>query len=169
MLPIFIGLAISNTIFLFLTIGTGVGLTSGKVLFGSHFSAALFTAFFTCLVHCVVFTYFIGTGRWVKESVKNGTLKAEEWASETKKLKAKTYPYALFSMMVVLITVFLGAGVHPGSFFLKWLHQIAAYFSLALNILSFFVEGKFILANTRLLQRAHWHISGSSATFEIKK
>jgi hypothetical protein len=32
-----------------------------------HFSLGLSGAMLTLLVHCLIFTYFLGTGRWVKE------------------------------------------------------------------------------------------------------
>ncbi|HEV3203293.1 MAG TPA: hypothetical protein VGY77_02870, partial [Gemmataceae bacterium] len=32
-----------------------------------HFILGLFSSIGTLLVHCMIFTYFLGTGRWVKE------------------------------------------------------------------------------------------------------
>src|SRR5262249_7322084 len=32
-----------------------------------HFLLGLATAVLTLLLHCLIFTYFLGTGRWVKE------------------------------------------------------------------------------------------------------
>src|SRR5439155_18929723 len=36
-------------------------------LYVLHFLCGLFTAVGTLLTHCLIFTYFLGTGRWVKE------------------------------------------------------------------------------------------------------
>ena len=38
-----------------------------KDLFLVHFTLGLLSALGALLVHCLIFTYFLGTGRWVKE------------------------------------------------------------------------------------------------------
>lgn len=155
MLPIFIGLAISNTILLMLTIGTGMQFVAGKIPFGSHFSAGVFTALFTCLVHSIVFTYFIGTGKWVKEEVAKARLKAEDWIPQTKKFKMQTSPVALYSIILIVITAFLGASVeNNASVMMYWMHKSFAYLTLVFNVFSFYIEGKVIAENSRLLERA---------------
>jgi len=155
MLPIFIGLAISNTILLLLTIGTGMQYVSGKIPFGSHFSAGVFTALFTCLVHSIVFTYFIGTGKWIKEEVAKARLRAEDWIPQTKAFKMKTSPLALYSIILILVTSFLGASVqNHASMWMYWLHKSAAYLTLVFNVFSFYIEGKVIAENSNLLARA---------------
>ena len=160
MLPIFIGLAISNTILLFLTVGTGAQLALGRVPFGSHFSAAVFTTLFTCLVHSIVFTYFIGTGKWFKEEVGKGRLKAEEWLPQTKKFKMQTSPPALFSILLVLAVAILGASVKShGNFLLYWLHRMTAYGALAYNLYSFWIEGKVIAENSKLIEKAQTRLT----------
>ncbi|MBI4970436.1 MAG: hypothetical protein HZC17_01145 [Candidatus Omnitrophica bacterium] len=155
MLPIFIGLAISNTILLMLTLGTGIQLGAGKIPFGSHFSAGVFTALFTCLVHSIVFTYFIGTGKWVKEESAKGKLRETEWIPQTKKFKMQSSPPALFSIILVLITAFWGAYVHSHpTIFAIWTHKTVAYLTLVFNVFSFYIEGKVITENTQLLEKA---------------
>lgn len=128
---------------------------SGKVPFGSHFTAGVFTALFTCLVHSIVFTYFIGTGKWIKEEVAKARLKAEDWIPQTKQFKMKTSPLALYSIILILITAFLGASVqNNASAALYWLHKSAAYLTLVFNIFSFYIEGKVIAENSKLLEKA---------------
>lgn len=155
MLPIFIGLAISNTILLMLTLGTGVQFTGGQIPFGSHFASGVFTTLFTCLVHSVVFTYFIGTGKWVKEEVAKGRLKEADWVPQTKQFKMKSSPPAMNAILLVLITAFLGAWARGNStIFTYWLHKSFAYLTLVYNLFAFYIEGKVIAENTQLLERA---------------
>ncbi|MBI4397592.1 MAG: hypothetical protein HY586_00525 [Candidatus Omnitrophica bacterium] len=155
MLPIFIGLAASNTILLFLTLGTGAQFASGQVPFGSHFAAGVFTALFTCGVHSIVFTYFIGTGKWIKEEVAKARLKADDWIPQTKKFKMQTSPIALYCIMAIVITAISGATVKSNAAaFWYWLHKSAAYFTLVLNLCAFYIEGKVIRENSRLLENA---------------
>lgn len=138
-----------------LTIGTGIQSVSGKIPFGEHFSAGVFTALFTCLVHSIVFTYFIGTGKWVKEEVSKARLKAEDWIPQTKKFKMQTSPLALYSIILILITAFLGASLRShASIPMYWLHKSAAYLTLVFNVFSFYIEGKVIAENSKLLEQA---------------
>ena len=155
MLPIFIGLAISNSILLFLTIGSGVQYTNGAVPFGSHFAAGVFTSIFTCLVHSIVFTYFIGTGKWIKEEVAKGKLKEADWVPQTKQFKMKTSPLALYCIILIIVTAILGAMVRSNdTLILYWLHKVFAYLTLIVNIFAFYIEGKIISENSHLLERA---------------
>src|SRR5207245_6635398 len=51
-----------------------------------HFLLALFTAFLTLLVHCLMFTYFLGTGRWVKEVAQAYQIPDDPLAKRTREL-----------------------------------------------------------------------------------
>ena len=155
MLPIFVGLAIANTILLFLTIGTGAAHVSGKIPFGTHFSAGVFTTLFTCLVHSIVFTYFIGTGKWIKEEAAKGKLRGDDWIPQTKKFKVQSSPVALYAILLIIATAFLGASVKShASPIMYWLHRGFAYFTLVFNCYALYVEGKVIRENSRLLEAA---------------
>src|SRR5271163_4952609 len=63
-----------------------------------HLWLGLFSALGAILVHCLIFTYFLGTGRWVKEVKLAYGLPDEPWHRLTRELKRKTFPPALFSM-----------------------------------------------------------------------
>jgi len=155
MLPIFIGLAVSNTILLVLTIVAGVQFAEAKAVFGSHFSAALFTGIFTLLVHCIVFTYFVGTGKWVKETISNGVLKEEEWLPKITDFKRKVFPINTYAMLFIIGTAILGAWAYGGgSPLAAGIHKTFAYITVVVNVFSFRIEGKYIRQNTELLNRA---------------
>ena len=71
MARLFRTLAILNLLALLLTFAVGAfsrfGADRTGELYLTHFLLGLFTAIGTLLVHCLIFTYFLGTGRWVKE------------------------------------------------------------------------------------------------------
>ena len=68
MTRIFTVLASLNGLILLLTFAGGTGFKLGLGLpYLVHFSLGLLSAITTLLVHCAIFTYFLGTGRWVKE------------------------------------------------------------------------------------------------------
>src|ERR1051325_11462976 len=70
-------------------------------VFMVHFLCGLFTAVATQLVHCLIFTYFLGTGRWVREVHLAYDLPDEPLYKTTRELKRKTFPPALFAMLSV--------------------------------------------------------------------
>src|SRR5215510_5759637 len=106
MTRIFATLAILNTIALAVTYGVGVlsklrdgvGHASDPT-YVMHFSLGLATAMLTLLVHCLVFTYFLGTGRWVKEVTLAYDLPDAPLHKETRELKRRSFPPALAAML----------------------------------------------------------------------
>src|SRR5437773_1347973 len=69
-----------------------------------HFLVGLSAALFTLLVHCIIFTYFLGTGRWVKEVALAYQLPDESLPRLTRELKRRTFPPALFAMLFAIGT-----------------------------------------------------------------
>src|SRR3989442_609330 len=59
-----------------------------------HFTLGLFTALGTLLVHCIIFTYFLGTGRWVKEVGLAYALPDMPYPKLTRELKRASFPPA---------------------------------------------------------------------------
>ena len=87
----------------------GLHAQSGSV-YMLHFLCGLFTAVGTLLVHCLIFTYFLGTGRWVKEVTLAYDLPDEPLHKRTRELKRQTFPPALAAMLVTIATAAAGAG-----------------------------------------------------------
>ena len=75
-----------------------------------HFLAGLFTAVGTLLTHCLIFTYFLGTGRWVKEVTLAYDLPDAPWHKRNRELKRLVFPAALAAMLVTIATAAGGAG-----------------------------------------------------------
>jgi hypothetical protein len=116
-----------------------------------HFLLGLFTVFGSLLVHCIIFTYFLGTGRWVKEVGLAYQLPDEPFPKRTRELKRATFPPALFAMLIAIATAATGAGYHrqewPG-----WLHDAVALLAFAINIWAFRVEYRNLTANSVILE-----------------
>ena len=89
-----------------------------------HFHFGLWSAVLTLLVHCLIFTYFLGTGRWVKEVGLAYDLPDEPLLKLTRTLKRQTYPVALIAMLVPIGTAAAGAAHSfkpgPGAFMPPW-------------------------------------------------
>src|SRR6185437_4855403 len=69
---IFLGLAVTDgsllvASFVLGLLATGETPAPGAVWRGTHVLVALLATMTTLLVHSIVYTYFLGTGKWVKE------------------------------------------------------------------------------------------------------
>jgi hypothetical protein len=131
----------------------GVGTASrfaDHSLFMAHFTLGLFTALLTLLVHCLIFTYFLGTGRWVKEVGLAYDLPDAGLPRLTRELKRWTFPPALFGMLITIATVAAGAGADRDGW--PWqIHFTLALATLAINAWAFGVEYRNVRANARVL------------------
>lgn len=116
MTRIFTTLAAFVIVGILATIATGLYCMSLEVsdlkndIFLVHFNLGLITALAILLVHCIIFTYFLGTGRWVKEVGLAYELPDANLPRLTRELKRWTFPPALAAMLVAIATVAAGAG-----------------------------------------------------------
>src|SRR5436853_3388842 len=76
-----------------------------------HFLFGLTASLLTLLVHCLIFTYFLGTGRWVKEVKLAYNLPDAPLYKRTRELKRLVYPVALAAMLITIGTSAAGGGV----------------------------------------------------------
>src|ERR1700724_834417 len=66
-------------------------------IFWYHFLFGLSAAILTLLVHCLIFTYFLGTGRWVKEVGLVYRFPDGGLPKTTRELKRAAFPPALIA------------------------------------------------------------------------
>jgi hypothetical protein len=151
MARLFRTLAVLNILALLLTFAVG---TASKFwdheLYLPHFTLGLFTALGTLLVHCLIFTYFLGTGRWVKEVGLAYRLADEGLPRQTRELKRSTFPPALFAMLITIAMSAAGAGARLREW--PWyVHGTLALITLAVNVWAFRVELRHLAVNGRIL------------------
>jgi hypothetical protein len=119
-------------------------------LFLAHFLLGLFAAVVTLLVHCIIFTYFLGTGRWVKEVKLAYDLPDEPLPRRTRELKRKTFPPALAAMLVTIAAAAAGAGAQLQEW--SWgVHAGLAAAALAVNLWAFRVEYQNVHVNAGII------------------
>ncbi len=158
MTRIFTPLAILNVIALVAAFAAGVASKLREAAHNPvdntylvHFALGLGTAMLTLFVHCQVFTYFLGTGRWVKEVTLAYNLPDVPWHKNTRELKRKTYPVALSAMLVTIAAAAAGAGAQLQEW--PWtVHASMATFALAVNVWAFWLEHANINANTAIIE-----------------
>src|SRR4051794_34433628 len=109
MIPLFLGLTLVNLLGLGATVALGYSRTgndpaaaSRHILFGALSSLAC------CGVHCVVFTYFIATAKWVRHAITVKHLDTS-LAAPTRSFKAQAFPAALLAMASVFAAAVMGA------------------------------------------------------------
>ena len=117
-----------------------------QVSYPLHLYLGLFGVLFNLGLHCLVFIYFLGTGRWVKEVALAYRLPDEPLPKLTRELKRKTFPPALFAMLIAIATTSAGAGVATKAW--PWpVHAALAVLTLAINVWAFFVEYRSVAVN----------------------
>jgi hypothetical protein len=115
-----------------------------------HIYLGLIAGTTTLGVHCLVFIYFLGTGRWVKEVAAAYRLPDDPLPKLTRELKRKAFPAALFAMLVPIAASAAGAGVAT----LRWpwlYHALLAVASLVVNAWAFFVEYRCVRINAGVI------------------
>ncbi|MEI7685013.1 MAG: hypothetical protein WCL32_08305 [Planctomycetota bacterium] len=121
-----------------------------KDIFLTHFYLGLTTAIVGLLVHCLIFTYFLGTGRWVKEVGIAYKLKDADLPKTTRELKRRVFPAALYAMLICIVTAAAGAGAQLQAW--HWsVHAVLAVFTLLINFWAFRVEFACLSENSQVL------------------
>ena len=161
---IFTSLAVANTIVLVVAFAAGLGadpwvadprmgFESGR---GWHIVLGLLAALVTLLVHCIVFSYFLGTGRWVKETAEAYSLPAAMY-ERTRRSKFRAFPVALVAMLVVIGVAALGAAADTGRLSSAF-HLGGACAAVLVNLAAYPVELGAIRANMQLLGEVMEHV-----------
>jgi hypothetical protein len=152
---IFTILALLDTIFLVgsYVLGCASRLQNGVdrpeiSIYWYHFLIGLTAGILTLLVHCLIFTYFLGTGRWVKIAYD---LPDEPLPRLTRDLKRRVFPAALYAMLFTIATGAAGAAAHVKLW--PWqVHFSLATCTLLVSLWAFWVEYQCLTANVAVLE-----------------
>ncbi len=120
-------------------------------IFILHFFLGLSASIAILFVHCIVFIYFLGTGRWVKEVALAYQIPDEPFPKRTRELKRLAFPAALFSMLIGIATAAAGAGAQLQAW--PWyIHATLAVLTLGINLWAFSVEHQTVSENAGIIQ-----------------
>ena len=117
-----------------------------------HLYFGLFSVIFNLGLHCLVFIYFLGTGRWVKEVALAYGLPDAPLPRRTRDLKRSTFPPALLAMLVPIGAA--AAGMAQLQQYGAWaglLHLALALATLAVNAWAFRVEYRNVGVNAGVI------------------
>jgi hypothetical protein len=114
-----------------------------------HFLVGLLTVLAGVLVHSIVFTYFLGTGKWVREVAR--VYRLPDWVhAQALKNKRRAFPFELVGMSLFGFTAWFGAGTDARGWPSLW-HLALAATTFAFNLGAFVVEYVAIAGQARLL------------------
>ncbi len=139
-------LAALNFLLLLAAFGVGLGsfFTGGLLdpessLFPLHFYLGLTSVLLNLGVHSLVFIYFLGTGRWIKEVAQAYRIPDDPLPKITRALKRSTFPVALTAMLVPIATAAAGAKAQGREW--HWsAHLSLAAASILVNVWAFYNE-----------------------------
>lgn len=163
---IFLTLAILSTLSLLAAFLLGLQIegttdpqTAGGAAMRYHINVSIGALVFATLIHAIVLTYFMGTGRWIEETTQAYRL-GEEHHRENQKLKYRTLPAMVGVLVLLILNVPLGAVVDPASpvEFDGWagvsattLHLVLASVTVVANAVVSVWEYQAICRNGRLI------------------
>ena len=117
-----------------------------------HFQLGLYTTIGNLAVHCLIFIYFLGTGRWVKEVALAYEIPDAPLPRLTRELKRWTFPPALFAMLITIATSAAGAGGQLREW--PWqVHGSLAIVTLLINAWAFTVEYRNVRMNAEVIDQ----------------
>lgn len=142
--------SVSITIVLFY--GVTLAMAYAHVLpVGLHMLWGLFTAILVILLQCLVFGFFIGSGKSIKRVVEENGL-SREWIQKTKDYKNRCYPMLMLAIVVSLSAAVVGGGVSTGSV-PAGIHQVLAWAALAVNVYSLWISYRVVVENVEAIHR----------------
>jgi hypothetical protein len=115
-----------------------------------HFVLGLSAALCTLLVHCLVITYFLGTGRLVKEACQAYSLPDADLPRRTRDIKRGNTPLAILAMLVTIAAAASGEADRHNAW-PWWIHLVLVVATLAVNLWAFMVEYRNLRANIIIL------------------
>jgi hypothetical protein len=143
-----VALVVAFGIGLWSWLGGSLGKDDGRYVM--HFYCGLFGVILNLAVHSIVFIYFLGTGRWVKEVALAYALPDAPLPRLTRDLKRRTFPPALFAMLIPIAAAAAGMGVQLREW--PWyLHGSLALLTLLVNVWAYRIEYRNISTNGQVL------------------
>lgn len=150
MISLFLGLTIFNLLCLSVTAALGYGvMLRGAVYAPWHQLAGVLSTIACIAVHCIVFTYFIATAKWVQHAIDVKHLDPA-LGSPTRSFRAQAFPAALLAMLIVFLTAIFGVLRLSYGIDAIWHHALAQVAVVA-NIGVAIIEFRAIARNGQLI------------------
>jgi hypothetical protein len=126
---------------------------------GGHMLWGCFTALLVIFLQCLIFGFFINSGKSIKKVVKDKGL-SEGWIQKTKDYKNRSYPMLMLAILVSVTAAILGGGVSVGALPV-WVHAVAVWGALGVNVYSFWISYKVISDNVEAIHQINREVDAS--------
>jgi|GEM_PF-1275981 len=116
---------------------------------GLHMLWGCFTALLIIFLQCLVFGFFINSGKSIKKVVLDNGLD-QGWIQRTKDYKNRCYPMLMMAILVSVAAAIVGGGVSVGAIPV-WIHQVLVWSALGLNLYSLTISYRVIVENVKAI------------------
>lgn len=123
-----------------------------------HILLALVSSLLLLFAHCWIMFYLIGTGKALKDAVREHRLEADI-VERTKHFKNRSYPWMMAAMGLAMAAFILGGGTFTGAVPLA-VHLALVVVTLVVQVWTLVIEGQVLVANDRLMKDVDRRISG---------
>ncbi len=165
---IFLSLASLSTLAFVAATVLGLNITdaSPRSAVSAHILTAMGTLGFACLVHAIVFTYFMGTSRWMEDTTKAYRLD-HRYFDECRVLKYRVQMAVGLCTLLIVTTVIAGGATDTAAMhgFRGWfglppdkLHLVVALTNMAVNLVVYFREYVALHRNGVLVSEVLAHV-----------
>ena len=150
--------SVSITLVLFYLVTLGMAYAHALPM-GLHMLWGFFMAILIVLLQCLVFGFFIGSGKSIKRVVQENGL-PQSWIQKTKDYKNQAYPMLMLAILVSAAAAIVGGGVSVGAVPL-WIHETLVWAALALNITSLWISYRVVVENVRDIHEINREVEAS--------
>jgi len=109
-----------------------------------------FTAVFTALIHSVIYTYFIATGKFVERAIDEHGYGDQSALGRVKKNKMQSFRYGFFAIVFTMGAAFFyfwSSPVRQDMAIWRGWAAISSYLAILMNLYAAKIEWKYICAN----------------------
>jgi hypothetical protein len=156
--------SVSVTIVLFYLVTLGMAYLH-LLPVGFHMLWGCFTALLIIFLQCLVFGFFINSGKSIKKVVQDNGL-SPDWVQKTKDYKNRCYPMLMLALLISVVAAIVGGGVSVGAVPV-WIHEVLVWAALGVNIYSLTISYQVVVENVKAIHRIndevrHLKIEGRS-------
>ena len=112
MIPLFLGLTLANLLMLSGAFALGLAarhLGDGADAYAAHLAMGLGAALGTAMTHCVVYTYFMATTKWLEAASDKAGLDRQRFVLQAKAAKSRSFRFVMLAILSTMVTAFGGA------------------------------------------------------------
>jgi hypothetical protein len=126
-----------------------------------HYAAAFFLVICLLFVHTLVIFYEFGSGRAIREAI-HAYPWSKPWLDRIWRIRVRTLPWALGSMIAAIVAAWIGAAAHTG-LTTTFVHRATALGMAGINLFAFFVEYVQLRDNSRMIRELQARLDREAA------